>query len=132
EVKSSPLSADLEHIGDRLAIFPDRVELRDRLDRVRHTIHRDDIVDVTVTKKLTGAMLTVHSAKGAGIVAKGLRADQADEARALIQDGGAASRPSPAPAPPDATTASGPSGSDATAGPPTQPPPATRPRLDQA
>jgi hypothetical protein len=86
EVKSSPLSADVEHLGDRLAIFTDHVELRDRLDRVRHSIAGDDIVDVTVQKKLTGAVLTIESVRGEGIVAKGLRADQADEARSLILD----------------------------------------------
>lgn len=84
EVKSSPLGADLEHLGDRLAIFVDRVELRDRLDRVRQSINGDDIVDVVVQKRLTGAVLTIESARGPGIEAKGLRAEQADEARALI------------------------------------------------
>jgi hypothetical protein len=86
EVKTSPLGADLEHLGDRLAIFVDRVELRDRLDRVRNSIKGDDIVDVIVTKRLTGAVLTVESVHGAGIAAKGLRPDQADEARLLILD----------------------------------------------
>jgi hypothetical protein len=84
EVKTSPLGADLEHLGDRLAIFVDRVELRDRLDRVRKSIRADDIVEVTVQKRLTGAVLTVESARGSGITAKGLRPDQADEARRLI------------------------------------------------
>ena len=60
-MKTSPLGADLEHLGDRLAIFVDRVELRDRLDRVRNSISADDIVDVTVQKRLTGAVLTVES-----------------------------------------------------------------------
>jgi hypothetical protein len=84
EVKSSALSADLEHLGDRLAIFVDRVEMRDRLDRVRQSINSDDIVDVVVQKRLAGAVLIIESARGPGIAAKGLRAEQADEARNLI------------------------------------------------
>ncbi len=86
EVKTSPLGADLEHLGDRLAIFVDRVELRDRLDRVRNSIKGVDIVDVVVNKRLTGAVVTIESVHGAGIAAKGLRPDQADEARQLILD----------------------------------------------
>jgi hypothetical protein len=86
EVATSPLGADLEHLGDRLAIFVDRVELRDRLDRVRRSIPGGDIVDVSVEKRPHSATLTVESAAGPGIAAKGLRPDQADEARRLILD----------------------------------------------
>jgi hypothetical protein len=84
EVKSSPLGSDLEHFGDRLAIFVDRVELRDRLDRVRQSIAADEIVEVVVHRRLTGAVLTVDAARGPGITAKGLRPDQAEAARDLI------------------------------------------------
>jgi hypothetical protein len=85
EVKSSPLGSDLEHFGDRLAIYVDRVELRDRLDRVRQSIAADDIVEVVVQGRLTGAVLTVESRRGPGITAKGLRPDQAEAARELIE-----------------------------------------------
>ena len=125
EVKSSPLSADVENLGDRLAIFVDHVELRDRLDRVRQSIAGDDIVDVTVQKKLTGAVLTIESVRGDGIVAKGLRADQADEARRLILD-----KTQPVRLTTDRTTPSAPS---ANAGATTTRQPAPRrPKLDEA
>ncbi len=66
EVKTSPLGADLEHLGDRFAIFVDRVELRDRLDRVRNSIKGTDIVDVVVHKRLTGAVLDRRERPRAG------------------------------------------------------------------
>jgi hypothetical protein len=106
EVKGSALGTDVEHLGDRLAIYVDRVELRDRLDRVRQSINGDDIAGVSVQKRLTGAVLTIDSARGPGIVAKGLRADQAEEARRLILTKTRPSRlmgekvPSPPPTPP--------------------------------
>jgi hypothetical protein len=124
EVKSSPLSADVEHLGDRLAIFVDHVELRDRLDRVRQSIAGDDIVDVTVQKKLTGAVLTIESVRGDGIVAKGLRADQADEARRLILD-----KTQPARLAGERTTPSVPSASTGSAT--SRRPAPRRPKLDE-
>ncbi|WP_334142152.1 SHOCT domain-containing protein [Rhabdothermincola sp.] len=109
-MKPSPLATDLDRLGDRLAIFDDRVELRDRNDRVRQVIRGEEITDVVVHKKLTGAVLSVESVDGPAIVAKGLRAEQADEARALIMKKtrpvgpvdrkARAGRPGPAPASP--------------------------------
>lgn len=84
EVKPSPLASDLERLGERLAIFNDRVELRDRNDRVRQVIRGEEITDVVVHKKLTGAVLSIENVDGPAIVAKGLRPEQADEARNLI------------------------------------------------
>ncbi|MEJ5255998.1 MAG: SHOCT domain-containing protein [Acidimicrobiales bacterium] len=84
EVKPSPLASDLDRLGERLAIFMDRVELRDRNDRVRQMIRGEEITDVVVHKKLTGAVLTIENVGGPVIVAKGLRPEQADEARDLI------------------------------------------------
>ncbi len=84
EVKQSALAADVEHLGERLAIFNDRVELRDRHDAVRQVVMGDDIADIVVNKRLTGAVLTIETVEGPVMVAKGLRPEQAEEARQLI------------------------------------------------
>lgn len=84
EVKQSPLHSDIDHLGERLVIFTDRVELHDRNDRVRETIFGPDIADVVVHKKFTGSTVTVESGTGVTIVAKGLKPDQAEEIRTLI------------------------------------------------
>ena len=84
EITPSRLATDIEHIGDRLAIFADRVELRDRNDTVRQRIAGDEITDVIVQRKLTGAVLSIEAVTGPPIVAKGLRPEQAEEARNLI------------------------------------------------
>jgi hypothetical protein len=93
EVKPSPLNTDIDRIGERLVIFNDRVELRDRNDRVRQVIKGDDITDVVVHRKFTGATVTVESLDGTSIVAKGLRPDQAEEVRTIIQRRTRQSRP---------------------------------------
>ncbi|MCX7620540.1 MAG: hypothetical protein N2037_06810 [Acidimicrobiales bacterium] len=95
EVKPSPLSTDIDRIGERLVIFNDRVELRDRNDRVRQVIKGDDITDVVVHRKFTGAWVTVESLDGTSIVAKGLRPDQAEEIRTIIQRRTRQARPAP-------------------------------------
>lgn len=84
EVKPSALSTDLEHLGDRLAIFNDRVELRDRHDNVRQSVKGDEITDVVVHRRLTGVVLSIEGVDGPIIVAKGLRPEQAEESRLLI------------------------------------------------
>jgi hypothetical protein len=84
EVTPSRLATDIDHIGERLLIFSDRVELRDRHDAVRQCIAGEEITDIVVHRKLTGAVLSIESATGPVIVAKGLRPEQADEARHLI------------------------------------------------
>ena len=107
EVKPSPLNTDVSHVGDRLVIFNDRVEMHDRNDRVRQVIRGEDITDVVVHRKFTGASVTVESISGEVMVAKGLRPDQAEEVRSVIQrrtrqgrpDGEAAARPSTTAAP---------------------------------
>jgi len=77
-------TADVDHARDQLAIFTDRVELRDRFDRVRTSIKADDIVGVSVQPAANGAILSVESLTGPDIAATGLRAEQAEEARRLI------------------------------------------------
>lgn len=105
-------TADVDHTRDQLAIFTDRVELRDRLDRVRTSIKADDIIGVNVQITASGAVLSVESMNGPDIAATGLRAEQAEEARRLIlaktrparvasmSTGQAAATPAPAPAKP--------------------------------
>lgn len=84
EVTPSRLATDIEHIGERLVIFADRVELRDRSDGVRQSVTGEEITDIVVHRKLTGAVLSIETATGPAIVAKGLRPEQAEEARHLI------------------------------------------------
>lgn len=97
EVKQGTLSADIEHIGERLVIFNDRVELRDRNERVRQVIAGADIADVVVHKKFTGSTVTVEAGTGESIVAKGLKPEQADEIRSVILKRTRAGAPSAAP-----------------------------------
>ena len=84
ELRTSPLGAEIDHLGDRLLVFGDRVELRDRNDRVRQALAGDDITDVVIQRKFTGAVLSVESATGEPIVTRGIKPEQADEARVLI------------------------------------------------
>ncbi len=136
EVKSSAINADLEHLGDRLAIFTDRVELRDRLDRLRQAIRGEYIFDVTVQKNLTGVVLTIHSARGQGMVVKSLRADQAEEARQLIMRKTRPIQPvrdeAAIPTPPAVRTDPPAPTPTPTAAPTPAPAPPPRPKLDQA
>ena len=121
EVKPSQMFTDTQHLGERLAIFTDRIELRDRADRVRQMIPAAEITNVVVHKRFTGSTVTVECRDAEPIIAKGLKPDQADEIRALIlkrtREGAAAAaaplssaperpaqsaaptRPAPAPAP---------------------------------
>ena len=85
EVRSSPLGADIEHLGDHLVVYADRVELRDRTDRVRRRLRDREISQVSVQRKFTGAVLTVEAGTGDPIVLKGIKPDQADEVARLIQ-----------------------------------------------
>jgi hypothetical protein len=84
EVKPSQMFTDTQHLGERLAIFNDRIELRDRADRVRQMIPAAEITNVVVHKRFTGSTVTVECRDAEPIVAKGLKPDQADEIRALI------------------------------------------------
>ena len=85
EVKPSPLNTDLDKIGERVVILPDAVELHDRNDTVLERIAAADIGEVVVQKRITGAAVTVEATSGAKIVAKGLRPEQAEEMRSVIQ-----------------------------------------------
>ena len=122
ELRTSPLGADIDHIGDRLLVFEDRVELRDRMDRVRQSLEADQITDVVIQRKFTGAVLIVESGDGDSILTRGLRPEQAEQAKVLIHKrtrGGAPARPraeSAAPASPEAPAAGG-----GTPGTPTEP-----------
>jgi hypothetical protein len=84
EVKGSALGNEPEHRGERLVIFPDRVELRDRHDDLRVIITGEEIARVTVQRRITGAVLSVEGTRGPLVVARGLRPDQAVHARLLI------------------------------------------------
>ena len=80
----SKLGADLDHIGDRILIHSDRVEVRDRNNVLRQVVHNRDMTGVSISKRITGSILEVGSAVGDPIIAKGVRPDLAEEARDLI------------------------------------------------
>ena len=84
ELRMSPLGADIDHIGDRLLIRSDRIELRDRADTIRRWTAMADVERVAVQKKLTGASLVIESSTAGQILAKGVRPDLAEEAHLLI------------------------------------------------
>ena len=84
-VKGSKLGTDIDRIGERMLIFADRVELRDRHDQVTHTIRFDQLADVEIHKKILGPTLVVRSRTGAAITAKALRPELATGAKAMVQ-----------------------------------------------
>jgi hypothetical protein len=84
ELRPSPLGADLDHLGDRLLVFEDRIELRDRTDHLRQSVAAPDITDVGVQRKFTGAVLTIAGRELEPIVVKGIKPEQADEVQRLI------------------------------------------------
>lgn len=84
ELRPSAISGDLSRAGERLAIFNDRVEMRDRTDRVRESIMGVDITDVVVQKRFTGVILSIENMTGPVITLKGLTAQQAEQARTVI------------------------------------------------
>jgi hypothetical protein len=84
ELRPSPLGTDLDHLGDRLLVFADRVELHDRSDHIRQSIGAKEIADVGVQRKFTGAVLTIAAFGAEPIVVKGIKPEQADEVQRLI------------------------------------------------
>lgn len=73
EATTSAIGGDVDAAGDRLLVWPDRVELRDRKDRVRAVIPVAAIDQVEVRKRLTSATLSVTGTGGESLVLKGLR-----------------------------------------------------------
>lgn len=73
EATTSAIGGDVDTAGDRLLVWPDRVELRDRNDRVRALIAVDAIEQVEVRKRVTSATLSVTGTRGESLVVKGLR-----------------------------------------------------------
>jgi hypothetical protein len=86
EITPSQMFAEAERTGERLTIYADRVELRDRDNGLLHRIATADVTDVVVNKRFTGTSVTVEGGSGEPIVARGLKPDQADDIRALILD----------------------------------------------
>jgi hypothetical protein len=93
ELRTSPLGAEIDHLGDRLLVFEDRVERRDRSDQVRQRLAGDDITDVVLQRKFSGAVLTVESAGGEAIMCRGIKPEQAEQARSLIHQKTMGGRP---------------------------------------
>ncbi len=73
EARTSAIGGDVDAAGNRLVVWPDRVELRDRNDRARAVIPVDAIDQVEVRKRLTSATLTVTGAGGESLVLKGVK-----------------------------------------------------------
>lgn len=73
EATTSAIGGDVDAAGNRLVVWPDRVELRDRNDRPRAVIPVGAIAQVEVRKRLTSATLTVTGAGGESLVLKGVK-----------------------------------------------------------
>jgi len=84
ELRPSTLGAGVEQLGDRVLVYDDRVEHRDRHGGLRRTMTRRDVTEVLVHRRLTGTVLEIHSRSGLPLVLKGIRPDAADEARRLL------------------------------------------------
>jgi hypothetical protein len=85
EVKGSALGTDIDRIGEKILIFADRVELRDRNHSVRQTIHYHELAQIEVQKKIMGPSLVITSRDGATMTAKALRPELATGAKAMIE-----------------------------------------------
>jgi len=73
EARTSAIGGDVDAAGNRLVVWPDRVELRDRNDRARVVIPMDVIDQVEVRKRMTSATLTVTGTGGESLVLKGVK-----------------------------------------------------------
>lgn len=112
EVRPSAVATDLDRLGDRLAVYDDRVSMLDRHDNVRERIDGHEIADVVLSKRFTGWVVTVEAGSGETITVKGLRHEQAEEIRDLImrrtrRTGPAPSRPARPTPSADATAEAG-------------------------
>jgi hypothetical protein len=85
EVRGSALGTDIDRIGEKILIFADRVELRDRGNTVKQTIDYAQLAGVTIQKKIMGPTLLVQSRTGATMTAKALRPETATGAKAMIE-----------------------------------------------
>jgi hypothetical protein len=100
EVKGSALGTDIDRIGEKILIYADRVELRDRTNGVRQSIRYDQLAAVEVQKKMMGPSLVITSVAGGTMTAKALRPELATGAKAMIEKHAARFRgETPAPAP---------------------------------
>ncbi len=73
EATTSAVGGDVDAAGNRLVVWPERVELRDRHDRPRAVIQVDAIDQVEVRKRLTSATLTVTGTGGESLELKGVK-----------------------------------------------------------
>jgi hypothetical protein len=99
EATTSAIGGDVDAAGNRLVVWPDRVELRDGKDRVRAVIGVAAIAQVTVRRRLTSATLTVSGTGGESMVLKGVKPSSAARFRHTVAalklpaDGEASSTP---------------------------------------
>lgn len=84
EATTSAIGGDVDAAGNRLVVWPDRVELRDRNDRPRAVIPVDAIDQVEVRKRLTSATLTVTATGGESLVLKGVKPASATRFRDTV------------------------------------------------
>jgi hypothetical protein len=92
EATTSAIGGDVDAAGDRLAVWADRVELRDGRDRLRGRVAVDAIDRVEVRKRLTSSTVIVTGTGGERLVLKGIKA----AAAVLFRDAVAGlERPSP-------------------------------------
>ncbi|GIU84998.1 MAG: hypothetical protein KatS3mg008_1773 [Acidimicrobiales bacterium] len=85
EVKGSALNTDIDRIGEKILIFADRVELRDRGNALKELISYVDLAAVEIHKRIMGPTLVIRSRSGTEITAKGLRPETASGAKAMIE-----------------------------------------------
>jgi hypothetical protein len=84
EIKGSALATDLDRLGERILIFSDRVEQRDRGNTARRVVSYDMLASVDVVRKLMGPSLVITGMDGTTITAKALRPELASGAKAMI------------------------------------------------
>lgn len=84
EAKTSPLGGDVDASGDRLLVWPDRVEHYDSKGRLLAGFELSGIEEVLVRKRLTSSTLTVRSTSGEEMKVKGVKSSNAARFRDAV------------------------------------------------
>lgn len=99
EARTSAIGGDVDDAGNRLVVWPDRVELRDGQGRIRAVMALEAIDRVEVRRRLTSATVTVTGTDRRSLELKGVKTASAGRLRdtiaglKLTPDTGAASTP---------------------------------------
>lgn len=84
EAVTSSLAGDVDSAGERLVVWPDRIEQIDARGRVTASVAVAEVLDIQVQKRLTSSTLTVTTSDGQRLVAKGVKSASATALREVV------------------------------------------------